>query len=255
MNELQQTLSRRFPQFDLTVTEQTDSTNRVVKQWGNEGKPEGAVLIARSQTAGRGRLGRSFFSPQSGIYFSILLRPRLPVQDTLRLTTAAAVAVAQAVGDAAQIKWVNDVYCRGKKVCGILTESALSGDRLDYAVVGIGLNLWTPKEGFPADLQAIAGSIFDTRPTEEQVADLISDILERFYRIYQNLFDPALYETYQNRNLLQGKTVTVGELCGRVVGITPDFALQLQDKNGQTHTVQAGEATIGSAAFEENDLC
>ncbi len=254
---LQQELkTENLPAFySFSFVPQVDSTNRVVKQWGKEGVPEGEVLIACSQTAGRGRLGRSFFSPDSGIYLSVLLRPDLSPKETLRLTTAAAVAVAQAIGETAQIKWVNDVFLNGKKVCGILTESALLGATLDYAVVGIGLNLWQPTYGFPQDLQQIAGSIFDTIPTEKKVAELVSKILARFYECYQNLFDHAILEIYQKRNLLQGKPVTVGNVSGRVVGIAPDFSLQLQDKNQQIHTVQAGEATIGSAAFKENERC
>lgn len=235
--------------FDLTVVEEIDSTNRVVKLWGKEGKPQGAVLIAHSQTAGRGRLGRSFYSPKSGIYFSILLRPELSPKDTLRLTTAAAVAVADSLGEQARIKWVNDVYWHGKKVCGILTESAFSGEKTDYAVVGIGLNLCKPQGGFPSELSEIAGAIFETTPTEEQVAHLVGDILMRFEKAYQNLFDATLFETYEKRNLLQGKTVTVGRLSGVVMGITKDFALLIKEQSGQIHTVQAGEATIGSAAF------
>ncbi len=247
LTTIKQQLNTDF--FDLTVVDEIDSTNRVVKQWGKEDKPEGAVLIAHSQTAGRGRLGREFYSPNSGIYFSILLRPDLSPKDTLRLTTAAAVAVARAIGESAQIKWVNDVYLNGKKVCGILTESAFAGEGLDYAVVGIGLNLWEPQGGFPNELSEIAGAIFETAPTEEQVAHLVGEILMRFEKAYHNLFDSALFKTYEKRNLLQGKTVTVGTLNGVVVGITPDFALQLEDENGQIHTIQAGEATIGSAAF------
>ncbi len=238
--------------YSFSFVPQIDSTNRVVKEWGKEGIPQGAVLIACSQTAGRGRLGRSFFSPDSGIYLSVLLRPELSPKDTLRLTTAAAVAVAQAIGESAQIKWVNDVFLNGKKVCGILTESALLGENLDYAVVGIGLNLWQPTHGFPQDLQQIAGSIFDTIPTEKQVAELVNKILTQFYECYQNLFAPAILEIYQKRNLLQGKTVTAGNVSGRVVGIAPDFSLQLQEKNGKIHIIQAGEATVGSAAFKED---
>ncbi|MBQ6818118.1 MAG: biotin--[Clostridia bacterium] len=232
--------------FDLTLVEQTDSTNRVVKQWGKEGKPQGAVLIARSQTAGRGRLGRSFYSPDSGIYISILLRPALSPKDTLRLTTAAAVAVARAIGDCAQIKWVNDVFVKNKKVCGILTESAFSGDESDYAVVGIGLNLCEPQGGFPHELRHMAGGIFDTPPTEEQIARLVGDLLTEFYQINQDLFDPALPVEYRKRNYLLGKQVTANGICGVVTDIREDFALLLRDEAGQIHAIAAGEATIGS---------
>ncbi len=258
MNILKERIQQhlQFPDFfDLTVVEEIASTNATVKEWGLAGKKEGAVLLARRQTAGRGRLGRSFFSPETGIYFSLLLRPDCSPADTLRLTTAAAVAVAQSIGENARIKWVNDVFLHGKKVCGILTESALMGDKPDFAVLGIGLNLTAPAGGFPQELQEVAGGIFETLPTEEQIARFISDILTQFYNLYQNLFDPAVFERYQSRHLLQGKTVTAGAITGRVIGLTPDFALLLQNETGQIHTITAGEATIGSTACEEIELC
>jgi BirA family biotin operon repressor/biotin-[acetyl-CoA-carboxylase] ligase len=222
----------------------------VVKEWGKQGVPAGAVLLARSQTAGRGRLGRAFYSPDSGLYFSILLRPTLAPQDCLRLTTAAAVAVAESIGDDAQIKWVNDIYLHGRKVCGILTESVLQGDRLDYAVVGIGLNLCTPKEGFPEELRTTAGGIFTTPPTDQQIARLVGDILTRFAAYTQDLFSPRLTDAYRRRNLLQGKTVTAGTLQGTVAGIDEDFALLLQTRDGQIHRLTAGEVSIGSKRFD-----
>jgi BirA family biotin operon repressor/biotin-[acetyl-CoA-carboxylase] ligase len=237
--------------FDLTVTEQVDSTNRLVKEWGQEGKKEGCVLLATEQTNGRGRLGRSFYSPKgTGVYFSVLLRPHLPPEKSLLITTAAAVAVAKAIGENAQIKWVNDVYVKGKKVCGILTESAFSGEKIDYAVLGIGLNLAPPKEGFPEEIQDIAGSVFDLSPAVEQVALLVATILNEFFEAYENLSSPLLVEEYAKRNILQGQIVTAGDITGVVQGITPAFGLILKDQEGTTHVLQAGEVTIGSKRFD-----
>ncbi len=179
-----------------------------------------------------------------------LLRPTLSPQDCLRLTTAAAVAVAESIGDDAQIKWVNDIYLHDRKVCGILTESVLQGDRLDYAVVGIGLNLCAPKEGFPEEIKDLAGGIFDTPPTIKQTASLVRDILTRFAAYTEDLFSPRLTDTYRRRNLLQGKTVTAGTLQGTVTHIDEDFALLLQTRDGQIHRLTAGEVTIGSKRFD-----
>ena len=113
----------------IDVQDSVTSTNTLLKQIAEHGGAEGMVLIAHQQTQGKGRLGRAFFSPKgTGLYLSVLLRPRFSAEEALSITTAAAVAAAQAIdavtGEHAQIKWVNDVYLRGRKVCGILTEAA-----------------------------------------------------------------------------------------------------------------------------------
>ena len=122
------------------------STNDILREAAGRGAPAWTVLVCGEQTGGKGRLGRSFFSPSdSGLYISILLRPDMPAADSVRITTAAAAAVAKAIEDCTEssprIKWVNDIYVNGKKVCGILTEAAFSLENggLDYAVAGIGI--------------------------------------------------------------------------------------------------------------------
>ena len=142
------------PGLQVEVAQTVSSTNTLLRQRAEEGAPEGLVLAAVEQTAGKGRQGHSFFSPpDTGLYLSLLLRPKLSAQDALLLTTCAAAAVALAIeacaGVEAQIKWVNDVFCRGKKVCGILTEAALDLESggLQYAIVGMGVNLFPPGPG------------------------------------------------------------------------------------------------------------
>ena len=146
------------------------STNTLLRQRAEAGEPEGLALVAAAQTAGRGRRDHTFFSPpDTGLYLSFLVRPQLSAKDALLLTTCAAAAVALAIEDCAgvpaEIKWVNDVFCRGKKVCGILTEGALDLETggLQYAIVGIGVNCFPPEGGFPEDLPE-AGSVFAERP-------------------------------------------------------------------------------------------
>ena len=125
------------------------------------------MLVAESQTAGRGRLGRSFHSPVgTGLYMSILLRPTFSAERALFITTAAAVAVCRAIeqetGLKPQIKWVNDIYLHEKKICGILTESSINFETkgLKWAVLGIGLNLSEPEGGFPEEIRSVAGALF-----------------------------------------------------------------------------------------------
>ena len=127
---------------ELIVYEEIDSTNNAAKQWAQKGAPDGSAVVALRQTAGKGRLGRSFYSPSAtGIYMTVILRPSLSLEQSTLVTSAAAVATARAIekvtGISVQIKWVNDLYLNGKKLCGILAESMLLPEgKLDYLVVG-----------------------------------------------------------------------------------------------------------------------
>ena len=146
-----------------------DSTNDELKRRAEQGESEMYLLVAERQTKGKGTKGRSFFSPGgTGIYMSLLLRPAYTPQECTLLTTMAAVscavAIERVVGVKPQIKWVNDIYLDGKKVGGILTQAHLSKDckAVEWAIVGIGINLSEPEGGFPADLTDIATAIGET---------------------------------------------------------------------------------------------
>ena len=139
--------------MEWVFLQETDSTNRVAKELARQGATHGTAVLAERQTAGRGRMERSFFSPEGGMYLSAILRPEIPPEDLLLMTPMAAAAVWKAVerltGICLGIKWVNDLYLEGKKVCGILCER--TGDAV---IVGVGLNLKTPEGGFPPELNA-----------------------------------------------------------------------------------------------------
>ena len=150
----------------VTVLPTVDSTNNALKLLAAQGAPEGTVLLADCQTGGRGRMGRSFDSAAGkGIYLSLLLRPACAPSGLMTLTAQAAVAVRRAVGEvcgtAPEIKWVNDLFLNGKKICGILTELSLEAETglVSHAVVGIGVNCNRPAEDFPEALRPIAGSV------------------------------------------------------------------------------------------------
>lgn len=188
----------------LQVFEVLDSTNTLAKAWAREGLAgPGAVLAAR-QTAGRGRRGRSFYSPDGGIYMSLVV-------DSLglhpgTLTTLAAVAVAEAVmkqtGQELHIKWVNDLLLNGKKVCGILTEGVLVDNQLKTSVIGIGIN--TGPAQFPQELADIAGTLHtDSTPIhrEQLAARIIQEILNGLPLI------PAHIQTYRTLCLTLGRSV------------------------------------------------
>ena len=187
--------------------EETDSTNRYAKELAAKGTPAGTVVIANRQSAGRGRLGRSFFSPEDkGIYMSILLRPKLQPERAAMITSMAAVAVARAIeragGVEAQIKWVNDIFLNQKKVCGILTEAgfdAVSG-RMDYAVLGIGVNVGVMD--FPAELKKIATSVSNECGFEVAKETLTEEILRELEQWYPTLEDGSFLEESKKRSIL-----------------------------------------------------
>lgn len=251
---------RRFlkPEYrglNLTVLSTVPSTNALVREKANQGCPEGCVIVACEQTAGRGRYGRQFFSPvDSGVYLSLLLRPTAysPQQATC-LTAAAAAAMCQAIeavtGQQPGIKWVNDIFLRGKKVCGILTEAAvgLETGTLNYMVLGAGLNLYPPAEGFPEEIQSIAGSVLE-RSCPEAKNRLVGEFLNRFWDFYSHPECRAYLEDYRARSLAIGQNVTVLS-AGRAVsayayGIDDDFRLLVRYENGDTEALSYGEIRI-----------
>ena len=235
------------------------STNTVLKSQAAEGAPEGTVIAAAEQTAGRGRMGRSFFSPPgSGLYLSILLRPRTSAAETTRLTAYAAVAVAEAIEGLAevetQIKWVNDVYVDGKKVCGILTEASLDCERgmTDYAVVGIGINTRAPEGDFPPELREIAGAAFSGKTVPALRCRLAAAVVDRFFTFYRDeLPDTAGYcfEAYRRRSLVLGRHIRLHAFerpaeDAEALDIAPDFALLVRDSSSTVRRVSSGEVSV-----------
>ncbi len=207
--------------YDITSYSMISSTNTVLKSLAHEGAAEGTVLVSEAQSAGRGRMGRAFHSPSdSGLYMSVLLRPEMSVRDATQITTMAAVAGARAAekisasANAVKIKWVNDLFLRGKKIAGILTEAELlpGTGRLSYAVAGIGFNLYSPPAGWPDGLDGIAGSIFG-RPSDKAEIDprptLAAAFLNELYSLYKKLPSRGYIAEYRRRMLVLGKKVQV----------------------------------------------
>jgi BirA family biotin operon repressor/biotin-[acetyl-CoA-carboxylase] ligase len=240
--------------FELEVRQSVTSTNTIAKEMAAQGAKEGTVIIAREQTQGRGRMGRSFYSPvASGIYFSTILRPKLNLEDSLLITTATAVAVTKAIEAVAQvkaeIKWVNDIFVAGKKVCGILTEASLNFESggLEYAVVGIGINIET--KDFPEDIRPVAGSLFSDKPGDKPITSmLVAEILNNLSICMNSLTDKKYLEEYRMRSFLLGKPILV--LKGK--DTLPAIAIDIDEKarlivEYEDHTREAlisGEVSI-----------
>lgn len=218
--------------YELEFKQTVTSTNTLAKEMAAAGAGEGTVIIAREQTQGRGRMGRSFYSPAStGIYLSVIIRPKLTLEDSLLITTTTAVAVAKAIetvaGVNADIKWVNDIFVEGKKVCGILTEASLNFESggLEYAVVGIGLNINT--DHFPEDIRHTAGSIFQNKPAGNPITSyLTAEILNNLADAMNSITDRQYLEEYRKRSFLLGKNILV--LKGK--NSYPAKAIDIDDK-------------------------
>ena len=243
--------------FSFTVLKSTGSTNADAKISAENGAPEWTVIIAESQTDGKGRMNRKFCSPQgSGIYMSIVLRPTFTAEESLAITTSAAVAVSKAIENLSKkqtgIKWVNDIYIADKKVCGILTEAAIDheGLKLKYAVLGIGINVCPPPNGFPEEIKNIAGAVFENEEISDGFKEkLIAEILNEFENLYSILPDRSYMEHYRNRSILTGKEVDIikcGTACGEgtVEDISDDFGLIIRHSDGTRETLSSGEVSV-----------
>ncbi|MDO4546980.1 MAG: biotin--[acetyl-CoA-carboxylase] ligase [Clostridia bacterium] len=241
--------------FDIHRYDVAGSTNDIAKRMAQEGRGEGFVAIAREQTAGRGRMGRAFFSPGGcGLYMSVLLRPHLSPGEALRITTMTAVAVCEAIegycGTDARIKWTNDVVAGGKKVCGILTESGISrDDRLDYAVVGLGLNILSPPNGYPEDIRNKAGALYVGQCPDTARDDIAQRILERLHHYYTRLHENEYVSKYKARCATLGSDVEIVVPNGvnrfaRAVDITDDCALVVEFDGGEKAVLSSGEVIV-----------
>ena len=232
--------------YTITTRRCVTSTNALLKEEAKRGKSEFSVLIAGRQTAGRGRLGRSFHSPDStGIYMSILLKLD-EKQNPLFITTDAAVCLVEAIeeltGEKAQIKWVNDIYLRGKKVCGILTERVGN-----YAVLGIGINVLSPRKGFPDDIKDRAGAVFDK--TEKFLRErVIVKVLSKFKEIYNSSDRQKLLEKYITCSMVIGKEIMIlkedGDEMAQVLGIDENYSLVVKKEDGEVYRLSSGDVSI-----------
>ena len=240
--------------IDIEYRDSVTSTNTLLKKMAENGEKEGYVLIAGEQTAGRGRLGRTFLSGNgSGVYLSILLRPDMKPSDSLLITTCAAVAVAKAIekntGKMTSIKWVNDIYMRDRKVCGILTEASfdLECGKLSYAVLGIGINMYFEENSVPEEISNIAGAVFDTKPDGDSVSRIIADVINIFFDEYRVLTGKHFLFDYCSRSYLDSKEINVIKFDSvreaTALDIDDDFRLHVRYADGSEEYLSTGEVS------------
>lgn len=229
-----------------------DSTNTRAKTLAAQGASHGTLVCARSQTGGRGRFGRYFHSPEAGgIYMSLILRPKLPAQRAVMVTSMTAVAVARAIERLAdvdvKIKWVNDLYAQGKKICGILCEAGMDFEsgQLDYVVVGIGVN--TSPADFPEELQNIATSVGNACGHDISKNRLIAEICNEMEALYGQLADGDFMQESRRRSNVIGREIIVlrgGEkFPARAIDIDDEGSLVVETESG-VQTVHSGEVSV-----------
>ncbi|MCR5815411.1 MAG: biotin--[acetyl-CoA-carboxylase] ligase [Ruminococcus sp.] len=241
----------------VDVRQTVTSTNDLLKQLAVNGEPAGYILIASEQTAGKGRFGRKFYSPNgSGLYISMLLRPDMKAEDSLFITTSAAVAVCRAIESVTggrirpMIKWVNDIFVNRKKVCGILTEAAVSFESgmLDYAVLGIGINITAPEGDFPEEIKDIATSLFGDMEQDNIRNRLAAELIRELEKLMADPLDKAYLEDYKRRQMLIDHDIIVikndQRRPARALGIDKRARLGVRYEDGSTETLISGEVSI-----------
>nr|WP_295277298.1 biotin--[acetyl-CoA-carboxylase] ligase [uncultured Blautia sp.] len=242
-------------QVEIRIFDKISSTNLEARQMAVSGQAgHGSFVVAMEQTAGRGRRGREFYSPKdSGIYLSVILEPQGTLEGSLLITTAAATAVYKAVKEVCKvelgIKWVNDLYKDGRKVCGILTEAVtdFESGNIEFAIVGIGLNLYVESKKFPEELQEIAGGIYEDSQSanaadrNQLTARIVNYLLEETREL-------KLSEEYVEHNIVPGNEITIidnkNSREAKALSICPDGKLLVQESDGTENKLSFGEISI-----------
>ncbi|MFZ5452645.1 MAG: biotin--[acetyl-CoA-carboxylase] ligase [Thermodesulfobacteriota bacterium] len=253
--EILQGLKTRYLKGPIHHFESLPSTNDLAKELGSQDAPEGSLVVAESQTQGRGRLGREWDSPPGdGIYVSLLLRPPLPPSEMPQITLTTAVAVVRALkkaaGVAPGIKWPNDLLLDGKKLGGILTEMETESDCIRHLVVGLGLNV--NNREFPPPLNLTATSLALATGSSSSRLRILKAWLEEFEALYDLFLHQdfrVILDEWREYNVTLGQTVTVRqgprEISGLALEVATDGALLLRQRTGEVVRVTSGEIVPG----------
>lgn len=235
----------------IIVLDETDSTNNYAKNLASKGAEHGTTVLAEAQTLGKGRIGRTFVSPkEKGLYMSVIIRPDFSLEFSPLITSAVSVAVAESIEQLTnchtQIKWVNDVYINNKKICGILTEASLGLEynSLDYAVVGIGINVLSHDFG---ELNSTVTSI--QQETGEKISrnKLCETVLKNIGLHLSGITKKLHLNEYRRREMLTGNMISANigseKIIGKALGIDDNANLIVQTDSG-IRTLVSGEANL-----------
>lgn len=250
-DKIKSCLNPGLKDMKIITMEETGSTNDELKKIAVTEKEKDVLLIAEKQTKGRGRKGRQFFSPGStGIYMSLLLHPDFPSQEIPLITPLCAVAVYEAIkkvtGINTDIKWVNDIYLKGKKIAGILTEGAFSQGKAEYIIVGMGINLAMPEEDFPEEIKGIAGAL--TENSAKIKNEIIGETVNSFMHYYNDFSSKKFVAIYRSRLNFLGKKITVfspqGNYEATAVDIDDNCHLTVEKSDSSLVVLSSGEISI-----------
>ena len=241
--------------WNIQTMESTTSTNDLAKIYANQNSATPAIFISEEQTAGRGRLGRTFVSPaKSGLYISLCLFPTVALEDLSLITCATAVAcietIEQLTGKSLDIKWVNDLFYREKKVGGILTEviSDFESQQVQALIVGIGINLIDSPQSFPEELHSIVGSVFSSKEEYNESSfnrnHFITQFLEKWTFYYQNLSKRDFIESYKEHSNVIGKFEGNQTYSAYAKDIDENGHLIIEKENNTLHSLSYGEVSI-----------
>lgn len=247
---IQSYLREEYEKNELVVHSLVGSTNEEAKKLMLAGAKHGTIILAEEQSSGKGRFGRVFYSPpHTGIYMSLVLRPKLNLQSAVLLTTAVSVAVCRAIEEvyqqSVQIKWVNDIYLNEKKIGGILTEAVtdFESGTVESVIIGIGLNVSTID--FPEELQSIATSLKPIQGTRNQLA---ASVINHVLSICENLESEMFMDEYKARSIVLGKEIYYFRngirFEGRALDFNDEGALIVQTHENDVVTLNSGEITI-----------
>ncbi|MCR4943324.1 MAG: biotin--[acetyl-CoA-carboxylase] ligase [Clostridium sp.] len=253
-------LNEDYSDVKVSYYKELESTNKTAKELALKGEKHGTVIVSEKQTAGRGRMGRNFFSPgNTGIYMSIILKPELSVSDSVLITTAASVAVCRAIekvtGINAKIKWINDIVLNNKKICGILTEAStdFESGTVSYIILGMGINFKTPEEGFPEDIKDKATSLFDESKCNISRNELCAEIIKQVLSIIDNLKSQTFIAEYKERSIVLNQNITFIRngisTKGKAIDINDDGSLVVQKEDKKITILNSGEISIRGISY------
>lgn len=248
--------TRSFGKQEIAYHRETDSTNLRAKELAEQGAPEGTVVIAEKQTSGRGRRGRSWFSPaEKGIYASLILRPSLPPNEAPKIVLLTSVAAADALSTQTHldvmIKWPNDILVKGKKIAGILIDIGTEMDTVNYVIVGLGLNVNIPYRSLPEAIRNDATSVLIETGKQTPRKVIIREYLrlcEKYYEWFNEGRFEEIIERWEKYANIIGQRIRV-DLAGKthrgnVSHIDPDGVLVIIDSAGKTHRIFSGDMTV-----------
>lgn len=251
VDEVKRKLKTKVIGRKIIYYDEIDSTNQKAKEVAMH-EEEGTILIAEQQNAGKGRLGRSFFSPKyKSLLMSIILKPKIKPENATKYTLMTAVAIAKILHRMkvkVGIKWPNDILYEGKKLIGILTESNIESTKINYIVIGIGINVNIKKEEFPNEVKEVATSMYEILSKEVSREEILIALLEEFEELYLNVDFKSILNQWKEYNVTLGKQIKVIPIAeetfnAKAIDIDEEGALKIETDKG-IETFNAGEISI-----------